>query len=66
MLAQLIEKEFQLPRKLLEELIGSIEYSVKSTFPQIRYLYLAIHKKNPPIGMHAMASEVILEKNYDV
>ncbi|HNB81279.1 MAG TPA: dihydroneopterin aldolase [Chitinophagaceae bacterium] len=50
---------------LLEELILKLEKDTYRHFPAIRHFRCSIQKRNPPLGVQAESSEVILEKAYN-
>jgi dihydroneopterin aldolase len=64
LLLDIVKQEMKKPTPLLEEVINRIELSVKKNFSKINYLFVAIKKKNPPLGVLVESSEVIVEKTY--
>lgn len=61
---QIVEKHCKQSTELLETLVMLIEDELVATCKQIKYLYISIQKKHPPLGVKCKSSEIILEKNY--
>lgn len=61
---QIIKREFEKPTPLLEELAYRIEQALLAHYPAMRYFYLSIQKRNPPLGSEVDSSEVSVEKHY--
>lgn len=61
---QIIKHEFEKPTPLLEELAHRIEQAVVAQYPAIRYFYLSIQKRNPPLGSEVYSSEISVERRY--
>ena len=59
-----IINRFATPTDFLETLVLDIEKGILKRFEKIANLYISIQKKNPPLGISAKSSEVILEKQY--
>ncbi len=63
-LLEIVKKEFAIPTPLIETLAEKIEQSTRNFFPQIKYFYISIQKKNVSLSAQLESSEVILEKSY--
>lgn len=63
-LLRIIQDFFKTPTPLLETLAYEIEKKILKECNGLKYLYLSIQKKNPPLQAVVKSSEVILEKNY--
>lgn len=63
-LFEIVKKEMEKPRGLLEEVAGSIADTVKKDFPAVIDLMIKIEKKNPPISSFTGSVAVTLHKQY--
>lgn len=61
---QIIKSEFAKPTPLLEELAHRIEQAILIKYPAMRYFFLSIQKRNPPLGSEVYSSEVSVERRY--
>ena len=63
-LLSIVQDFFKTPTPLLETLVYEIEKQILIECKGLKYLYLSIQKKNPPLQAVVKSSEVILEKRY--
>jgi len=60
----LIKIEMDRPSKLIEHVTARISAKLKSAFPQLTYLKVAVSKLNPPLGGEVFSASVVIEKSW--
>jgi Dihydroneopterin aldolase len=63
-LLHIIQHYMQIPTPLLETIAQQIVRDVKLKYPAIKYAFLSIQKKNPPMKASIGSSEIIVEETW--
>ncbi|MEZ5198236.1 MAG: dihydroneopterin aldolase [Bacteroidales bacterium] len=63
---KIVQKEMEIPSKLLEHVGRRIIEAIKNAFPEIEAIEVRVAKMNPPINGQAESVSVTLSEDYDL